>query len=159
MIQIKPVMFTLSAGLAAAILGGCGAKADSSAAQSSAATPPPAVQPAEARIQTAAAQDPLARGAKLYKRCKSCHTLEENGKHRVGPNMWDLYGSTAGTKEGFAYSKAMKASGLVWNDETLNGYIENPRRFMPGNRMSYAGLRKPEDRAAVLAYIKSQTTP
>ena len=53
----------------------------------------------------------------------------------------------------------MKESGVIWTDETLSAYIENPRKYMPGNRMSYAGLRKAEDRAAVLAYIKAQTTP
>jgi len=73
--------------------------------------------------------------------------------------MWNLYGSTAGVREGFAYSKAMKESGVIWTDETLSAYIENPRKYMPGNRMSYVGLRKAEDREAVLAYIKAKTTP
>jgi len=101
----------------------------------------------------------MERGAKLYKRCQSCHTLEQDGRHKVGPNMWNLYGSTAGVREGFAYSKAMKESGIIWTDETISAYIENPRKYMPGNRMSYVGLRKAEDREAVLAYIKAKTTP
>jgi cytochrome c len=101
----------------------------------------------------------MARGAKLYKRCVSCHTLKEGERHKVGPNLWAVYGATAGEKEGFAYSKAMKASGLVWDDETLSGYIENPRKYMPGNRMTYAGLRKEEDRKALLMFLKEATTP
>ncbi|MGB0906938.1 MAG: c-type cytochrome [Maricaulaceae bacterium] len=113
-------------------------------------------QPATAGVQSA---DPLARGAKLYKRCVSCHSLEEGGRHKVGPNLWELFGSTAGTREGFAYSKAMKASALIWDEDTLNGYIENPREYMPGNRMSYVGLRKAEDREALLAYLKRETSP
>lgn len=141
--------------LTATTLAACGGANDSSAPTQSQQSPvnTPAAQ------QVAATVDPLARGAKLYKRCASCHSLEQDGRHKVGPNMWDLYGSTAGMKEGFAYSKAMKESDIVWNDETLNAYIENPKKYMPGNRMSYVGLRKAEDRNAVLAYIKAETTP
>lgn len=141
----------------AVLLTACGgdnsAAPNTNAASSSATSAPAAVQ------QIAQDVSPLERGAQLYKRCQSCHTLEQDGRHKVGPNMWALYGSTAGTKEGFAYSKAMSESGVIWNDETLSAYIENPRQYMPGNRMSYAGLRKAEDREAVLAYIKSETTP
>lgn len=159
MIQLRPAFSKLTPLLASVIMAGCGASTDTQASQAPKVAASAPAQNSEAHVQTAAAKDPLARGAKLYKRCKTCHTLEENGRHRVGPNMWNLYGSTAGTKEGFAYSKVMKNSGLIWDDETLNGYLENPNRYMPGNRMTYAGLRKPEDRAAVLAYIKAKTTP
>jgi len=143
-----------------ALLSACGAQ-DNTAPQPEKTTTP--TQTA-AVTQTAAAElSPaemlMKRGAKLYKRCQTCHTLNEGGKHKVGPNMWAIYGATAGQKEGFAYSKVMKESGVIWTDETLSAYIENPRKYMPGNRMSYAGLRKAEDRAAVLAYIKAQTTP
>lgn len=105
------------------------------------------------------ADDPMKRGRVLYTRCKSCHTLEEGGKHRVGPNLWNISGAKAGEKEGFAYSTTMKNSNVVWTDETLASYIENPKKFMPGNRMSFAGLRKPEDQAAVIEYLKAKTTP
>lgn len=101
----------------------------------------------------------LAKGRKLFARCKACHTLEEGGRQRVGPNLWNMFGQKAGYMEGFAYSKAMMASELTWTDETVSAYIENPRKFMPGNRMSFAGLRKPEDRAALIAYLRQQTTP
>lgn len=121
------------------------------------ATTPAITQTAAAELSPAEMM--MKRGAKLYKRCQTCHTLNEGGKHKVGPNMWAIYGATAGQKEGFAYSKAMQESGVIWTDETLSAYIENPRKYMPGNRMSYVGLRKAEDREAVLAYIKEQTTP
>jgi cytochrome c len=141
--------------LSASLLVACGGSETDSAPQSIASS-----SPAPAPTQVVKAKiDPLARGAKLYKRCSTCHTLEKDGRHKVGPNMWDIYGATAGMKEGFAYSKAMKESGVVWTDETLDAYIANPRKYMPGNRMSYVGLRKAEDRAAVLAYIKAETTP
>lgn len=101
----------------------------------------------------------MERGAKLYKRCKACHTLEEGGKHKVGPNLWDIYGAKAGSKDGFTYSKVMAASELIWNDETLDAYIKKPSEFMKGNRMSFVGIKKAEDREAVLLYMKSKTTP
>jgi len=102
---------------------------------------------------------PLERGAKIYKRCKACHTLDEGGKHRVGPNLWNIYGSKAGSKDGFSYSKAMAASDIIWNEETMDGYITKPSSFMKGNRMSFIGLKKQEDRDAVQLYIRKKTTP
>ena len=139
----------------AVLITACGAK--------EASTPPVQSAPAAAvpaATQTAARElSPLERGAKVYKKCKSCHSLEQDGRHKIGPNMWDIYGATAGMKDGFAYSKAMKESGIVWDDATLSAYLENPRKWMPGNRMSFVGLRKAEDREAVLLYIKDQTTP
>ena len=62
----------------------------------------------------------MERGAKLYKRCKACHTLEDDGKHKVGPNLWNIYGAQAGTKDGFNYSKVMTASEVIWDDATLD---------------------------------------
>lgn len=108
---------------------------------------------------TAKVKTPMERGRILYKRCQACHTLGEGEKHKVGPNLWAVYGSTAGTKDGFAYSKAMKASGVVLDTETMDGYIEKPREFMPGNKMSFIGIRKAEDRAALQEYLIAQTTP
>lgn len=124
-------------------------------------TPPsvPSTAPAPISVSAATPADPLARGAKLFKRCQSCHSLEQEGRHKVGPNLWAIYGAKPGTKEGFKYSAAMTAMDIVWNDETLSGYLENPRKFLPGGKMSYAGLRKPEDRAAILAFLKDKTSP
>lgn len=102
---------------------------------------------------------PMERGAKLYKRCKACHTLDNGGKHKVGPNLWAVYGQKAGAKEGFAYSKAMASSDVIWNEATMDGYITKPSEFMKGNRMSFVGIKKQEDRDALQIYLKAQTSP
>ncbi len=102
---------------------------------------------------------PMEKGAKLYKRCKACHTLDDGGRHRVGPNLWNIYGAKAGSKEGFAYSKAMSQSEIIWDESSIDGYIAKPRDFMPGNRMSFVGIKRQEDRDAIQLYLKAQTTP
>jgi cytochrome c len=101
----------------------------------------------------------MERGAKLYKRCRACHTLEDGGKHKVGPNLWDIYGKKAGSQRGFKYSKIMAASEIVWDDTTLDGYIAKPSTFMKGNRMSFVGIKKAEDRTDLLLFLKAETTP
>ncbi|MEE9347540.1 MAG: cytochrome c family protein [Robiginitomaculum sp.] len=100
---------------------------------------------------------PAMRGKTLFTRCKSCHTLEQGGRHKVGPNLWEIIGSEAGARDGFAYSSAMSDTDIVWTLETLSAYLENPRKYLPGTRMSYAGLRKIEDREALLTYLAEQT--
>lgn len=102
---------------------------------------------------------PIEMGAKVYKKCRTCHTVEDGGRHKVGPNLWAIYGMKAGTKEGFAYSKVMKESGIVWDEATMDGYLENPTKYMPGNRMSFIGLRKKEDRDNLQIYLKDATSP
>ncbi|MEP3891119.1 MAG: cytochrome c family protein [Hellea sp.] len=136
------------------LLTSCGGGGESTSAP--APTPSPETAPI---VQTASTMTPMERGAKLYKRCKACHTLEDGGKHKVGPNLWAIYGATAGSKEGFNYSKVMAASDLIWDDASLSGYIQKPSQFMKGNRMSFVGIKKQEDRDALLVYLKAETTP
>lgn len=122
-------------------------------------TAPLSSAPTPTQTAAAAPVDPMVRGAKLYKRCQSCHSLEQGGRHKVGPNLWAIYGAVPGSKDGFKYSDAMTSMEGVWDEETLSGYLENPRKYLPGGKMAFAGLRKAEDRAALLAYVKAQTTP
>jgi len=115
--------------------------------------------PAVAAAKPAAVVDPLKRGAKVFVKCRACHTLEENGRHKVGPNLWDFYGKKAASKEGFAYSKAMQAADIIWDETTLDGYLKRPSAYMPGNRMTFIGLKKQTDRDAVQAFLRDKTTP
>jgi len=97
------------------------------------------------------------RGRRTFKLCQSCHTLNEGGQNLVGPNLYGVFGQEIGTVEGFAYSKAVEESDIVWTPEILAEWLESPRNFLPGNKMSFAGVRKPEDRTAVIAYIMAET--
>lgn len=104
-----------------------------------------------------AAMTSLERGAILYKRCRACHTLGQGERNKVGPNLWQVFGRSAGTRDDFNYSSAMDSSDIVWTNETMSAYLERPAEYMPGNRMSFAGLRKAEDRNAVIEYLRVNT--
>lgn len=97
------------------------------------------------------------RGRRTFKLCQSCHTLNEGGQNLVGPNLYGLFGRGIGEVEGFTYSKAVQESDIVWTPEILAEWLESPRNFLPGNKMSFAGVRRPEDRTAVIAYIMAET--
>ncbi len=105
--------------------------------------------------QSALAQD-VAKGEKVYKKCKACHALEA-GKKKVGPSLHGVFGRKAGTVEGFKYSKAMVDSGIVWDAETISAYMADPKGYIPKNRMAFPGLKKEADRADLIAYLKEAT--
>lgn len=105
------------------------------------------------------AADP-ADGEGLSRRCAACHTFNEGGPNRVGPNLWNVVGGPVAHLEGFNYSdaaKKMAADGVTWTYENLDAFLENPRGFMPGTRMVFPGLRSLEDRAAMIAYLRSMS--
>jgi cytochrome c len=105
---------------------------------------------------SAAAEGDVAKGEKLFKRCAACHSLEA-GKKKIGPSLAGVFGRKAGTVEGFKYSKAMMASDIVWDEETIDQYLEKPKTFIPKNKMAFPGFKKPEQRADVIAYLKEAT--
>ncbi|MEZ5892062.1 MAG: cytochrome c family protein [Parvularculaceae bacterium] len=130
-----------------AALAACGQK--EAAAPSSA--PAAGAQTAQAETPST----PEARGKRQFNECAACHPAAADKGHMVGPNLYGVIGRTAGTAEGFSYSRAMKDSGIIWTEETLDGYIENPQAYLPGNRMSFAGQRDAQKRADIIAYLKS----
>jgi S-disulfanyl-L-cysteine oxidoreductase SoxD len=106
----------------------------------------------------AVAAGDAANGEKIFKRCAACHAVGDEAKHKVGPHLNEVVGRPAGGAEGFKYSKAMAeagAAGTVWSDKTLDAYLADPKGYIKGNRMSFAGLRKEDERADVIAYLKS----
>jgi cytochrome c len=131
-------------GLSATFLVACGGGDEGSSETPHTTVPTPDLTPVE-------------RGAVLFKRCRACHTLGEGERHKVGPNLWGVFGQTAGTRDDFNYSTAMSNSEIVWTDETMSAYIERPSEYLPGNRMSFAGLRKAEDRTALIEYLRANT--
>lgn len=96
-------------------------------------------------------------GAKIFKKCAACHSIEKGAPAKIGPNLWGITSSKVAHMEGFAYSDAMKAKGGQWNLETIYAFIENPKATVPGTKMAFAGLKKSSDRADVLAYLNSQS--
>lgn len=97
------------------------------------------------------------KGKVLFLQCRACHSLEEGGANKVGPNLWGMFGKEAGFTPGFAYSEAMEASDVVWTPATIDAWLERPASFLPGNRMVFTGVRKAEDRADLIAYLQRET--
>lgn len=97
------------------------------------------------------------RGETLYFQCRACHTMHEGGANKVGPNLWGMFGREAGGVPGFAYSDAVLNSDIVWTPETLNAWLEQPAEFLPGNIMVFVGVRDPQDRANLIAYLQQST--
>jgi cytochrome c len=97
-------------------------------------------------------------GARAFLQCRSCHTLKRGQADLVGPNLYGFMGTRAGThRPRFAYSSAAKNSNLVWTDASLDRWLENPAATIPGTTMAFAGIRRAETRAALIAYLKRET--
>jgi cytochrome c len=99
----------------------------------------------------------LADGQKMFAKCRICHTVKRGAASTVGPNLHGLFGRKAGSVGDFAYSAAMTASGVTWDDKTLAEYLRDPKAFIPGNHMAFPGIKGDEQLADLIAYLKVAT--
>jgi cytochrome c len=106
-------------------------------------------------IKPLLASAPVDQGETLFKKCTACHTGEKGGANKVGPNLWGVVGGPKAHSEAFSYSKALKEKGGEWSYEDLNHFIASPKGFAPGTKMTFAGLKKAEERAALIAYLRT----
>lgn len=103
-----------------------------------------------------AADDADMAGERLFTQCKTCHEVGEGARHKIGPHLDGIIGRVAGSLDGFKYSTAMRqagADGLVWDEKALDSYLEKPRDFIRGNRMSYRGMSDPDDRSVLIEWL------
>lgn len=132
---------------AAAVEGG------SQAAPAAASPAEPAAGDLEALLASA---DPN-RGRVLFLQCRACHSLGEGEPHKVGPNLHGMFGRKAGLAPGFGYSEALLESDIVWSAASVDRWLARPSDFLPGNNMVFIGVKAPEDRAHLIAYLRQET--
>ena len=105
-------------------------------------------------LLVAAAQNPDRR---LFRKCQACHNANEGGAHQIGPNLWSIVNASIAAKESYSYSGAMIAKGGTWTYQALDAFLMRPSADMPGTKMSFPGIRTAEERAQVIAYLRSMS--
>tara|TARA_B110000881_G_scaffold134821_1_gene118666 strand:+ start:668 stop:1198 length:531 start_codon:yes stop_codon:yes gene_type:complete len=98
-----------------------------------------------------------AEGAKIFKKCAACHSISQSGGNKIGPALWGVLGRKAGSVSDYKYSKAIVAHGKPWSFEEMNGFLLKPKDWIKGTKMSFAGLKKANERAAVILYMNENT--
>ena len=96
-------------------------------------------------------------GKKVFKKCAACHSINKGGKSKIGPALWGVTSRNSGEVDGYKYSKALKSYGKQWNFEELNGFLLKPAKWIKGNKMGFAGLKKDKDRASVILYLNENS--
>ena len=95
------------------------------------------------------------KGAKIFKtKCYQCHNIEKNAQHKQGPNLFGVFGQITGSAKGYSYSKANIEKKIIWNNETLNEYLKAPKKYIPGTKMVFSGIKKETDRLDLIAFIR-----
>ena len=96
-------------------------------------------------------------GAKIYKKCAACHSINKDGKNKIGPKLYNVVGRTTGAIPGYKYSKALTSYNKTWTFEELNGFLLKPAAWIKGNKMGFAGLKNDKDRASVILYLNQNS--
>ncbi|MFC4724196.1 cytochrome c family protein [Glycocaulis abyssi] len=161
--MIRPAALTsLAMALMLAACGDSDAPAPAPQPQTHGGAPETTATPQEAAAILATLGEPYAsanldNGRRLFRRCASCHTLGSGERHLVGPNLHGMFGREAGGAEGFRFSRALEQADFVWTKAELDEWLANPRTYLPGNRMSFAGLRNDADRNDLIAFLAVET--
>tara|TARA_R110002072_G_scaffold120815_2_gene254209 strand:+ start:617 stop:1246 length:630 start_codon:yes stop_codon:yes gene_type:complete len=108
-------------------------------------------------IMALLAEADTAKGAKISKACAACHSFDKGGPVKQGPSLWGVVGHSKGAAAGFAYSDDMKAKGGIWDYDSLNHFLTKPKKYISGTKMNFAGIKKPADRAAIIAWLREQS--
>ncbi|MDP3488599.1 MAG: cytochrome c family protein [Phenylobacterium sp.] len=155
---------TKTALAAAGLLGlaACGQGGEASGSGEAAKAPAAQASDAEKQAMLAALPAPyntgdLDNGRRQFGLCRSCHTIAEGGPNLTGPNLYGVFGRPAASVEGYRYSDALQSAGFMWDAERLDAWLANPRTYLPGNRMTFAGLADPQKRVDLIAYLKVES--
>lgn len=140
--------FVAGLGALACILSGCGG--DQQAATSPGTVTEPAI---DERLATA----DVKRGQTMYFQCRACHSLNEGGSHKVGPNLYGVFDRKAGLAPGFTFSDALANTDVVWTAETMDEWLARPSDYLPGNRMVFVGVKDASERANLILYLQQET--
>ena len=151
---------------AAFVMTACG-QSDGPASDTAATPAAPAPEPRELTDEERAAilaslpapysEADTENGRRVFARCRSCHTLPEGGANMTGPNLWGVFGRQAGSVEGYNYSPALREADFTWTAEQLDQWLNDPRGFLPGNKMAFAGVRDETDRRDLIGWLKLET--
>lgn len=157
----------LAAVVLVTLVAGCGKKDKDESGTGSGAAPFPTAATLGDQVVMAAAEylesEPYASadrstGERQAMLCKACHSLDKGGPNMIGPALFGFIGTDAGTREGFEYSAVMRNADFVWTPEALDAWLAQPGRFLPGTRMTFAGVSDKQDRADLIAYLLEATT-
>ena len=156
----------LAAAALVTLVAACGKKADESGNGPAAAPFPTAATLGEQTVLTAAeyletepyASADRSKGERQAVLCKACHSLDRGGPNMIGPALHGFIGTKVGARDGFEYSAVMRNADFVWTPEALDAWLAQPGRFLPGNRMTFAGVPDRQDRANLIAYLLESTT-